>query len=44
MRLLRSYAPHEVYLIIDDQAEDEELYSLRPREFVDEYEDADHIP
>ena len=35
VRLLRSYAPHEVYLTIDNQAEGEPLYGLRLRESVD---------
>jgi hypothetical protein len=44
VRLLRSYAPHHVYLAIDHQAEDEPLFGLRLRESVDKYEDADHLP
>ena len=44
VRLLRSYAPHEVYLAIDHQAEGEPLFGLRLRESIDKYEDADHLP
>ncbi|MBF2016462.1 MAG: hypothetical protein IGS23_14925 [Rivularia sp. T60_A2020_040] len=44
VRLLRSYAPQNVYLAIDNQAEGEPLFGLRLRESVDEYEDADHLP
>ncbi|MBE9211625.1 hypothetical protein IQ247_02655 [Plectonema cf. radiosum LEGE 06105] len=44
VRLLRNYAPKQVYLIIDEQAKGEQLYSLRLREAIDKYEDADHIP
>ena len=45
MRQLRSYAPQNVYLAIDNKAEDdEELYGLILRESIDEYQNADHIP
>lgn len=44
VRLLRSYAPYDVYLAIDNQAEGEPLYGLRLRESIDNWEDADHIP
>ena len=44
VRLLRSYAPTDVYLAIDNQAEDEPLFGLRLRESIDKYKDADHIP
>lgn len=45
VRLLRSYAPQKVYLAIDNKAEDdEELYGLKLRESIDQYDNADHIP
>ncbi len=44
VRLLRSYAPNDVYLAIDYQAEGEPQFGLRLRESVDKYEDADHLP
>lgn len=44
VRLLRSYAPHDVYLAIDNKAEDEELYGLILRESIGYWENADHIP
>ncbi|MGB3656020.1 MAG: hypothetical protein WBA41_33060 [Rivularia sp. (in: cyanobacteria)] len=44
VRLLRSYAPQKVYLAIDYRAESEQLYGLRLRESIDNWEDADHIP
>ncbi|MDB9312025.1 hypothetical protein PN462_02850 [Spirulina sp. CS-785/01] len=45
MRLLRSYAPHQVYLILDQDTESEEpLYGLRLREAVNGCKDAAHLP
>lgn len=44
IRLLRSYAPQNVYLAIDNQTEGEPLYGLRLRESIDNCEDADHMP
>ncbi|MGB3640941.1 MAG: hypothetical protein WBA39_25700 [Rivularia sp. (in: cyanobacteria)] len=44
VRLLRSYAPTDVYLAIDYQAEGEPQFGLRLRKSVDKYEDADHLP
>ncbi len=44
VRLLRNYAPKQVYLIIDEKAEGEQLYGLWLRESIGYWEDADHIP
>ena len=44
VRLLRLYAPTDVYLAIDNNAEGEPQFGLRLRESVDKYQDADHIP
>lgn len=44
IRLLRSYAPRDVYLAIDKKAEGEPQFGLRLRESIDNCEDADHIP
>ena len=44
VRLLRSYAPTDVYLAIDYQAEGEPQFGLRLRESIDNCEDADHMP
>lgn len=44
VRLLRSYAPQNVYLAIDNQTEGEPQFGLQLRESVDKYQDADHIP
>ncbi|WP_334941750.1 hypothetical protein [Nostoc sp.] len=44
MRLLRSYAPEQVYLIEDKKAEGEPLYSLRLREPIGNRLYAEHLP
>lgn len=44
VRLLRSYAPKQVYLVEDTEAEGERLYSLRLRELTDNRLDAAHLP
>ena len=44
VRLLRLYAPTDVYLAIDNKAEGEPQFGLRLRESVNKYQDADHIP
>lgn len=43
-RLLRIYAPDHVYLIVDQDEKDEELYGLRLREKVAGRTDAAHLP
>ncbi|WP_199339463.1 hypothetical protein [Nostoc sp. FACHB-892] len=44
VRLLRSYAPEQVYLIEDKKAEGERLYSLCLREPMRERLYAEHLP
>ncbi|MBN3886500.1 MAG: hypothetical protein V7K64_18890 [Nostoc sp.] len=44
VRLLRSYAPKQVYLIEDKQSEGEPLYSLRLRKPIGERLYAEHLP
>ena len=44
VRLLRSYAPQNLYLAIDNKAEGEPQFGLRLRESIDKYQDADHMP
>ncbi len=45
VRLLRSYAPQRVYLVLDSEAEGEELYSLRLREPIENRRlYAEHLP
>ena len=44
VRLLRSYAPEQVYLAIDEQTQGEQLYGLHLRQAIGEWEDADHLP
>ncbi|WP_027404426.1 hypothetical protein [Aphanizomenon flos-aquae] len=44
VRLLRNYAPEQVYLVVDREAEDEELYSLKLREPIDKHLYAEHLP
>ncbi|MCF2147914.1 hypothetical protein IQ276_016075 [Desmonostoc muscorum LEGE 12446] len=44
VRLLRNYAPKQVYLIEDKEAEGEPLYSLRLREPIGNRLDAEHLP
>lgn len=44
VRLLVSYAPGQVYLAIDQEAEGEQLYSLRLRKLIGNCQDADHLP
>ncbi|MFW9260552.1 MULTISPECIES: hypothetical protein [unclassified Nostoc] len=44
VRLLRSYAPEQVYLIEDKESEGEPLYSLRLREPIGERLYAEHLP
>src|SRR4051812_29858499 len=44
VRLLRSYAPAQVYLVEDTEAEGEKLYSLRLRKPTDNRLDAAHLP
>lgn len=42
--LLRIFAPENLYLKRDDNSTGEELYSLRLRNSVSSYLDADHLP
>ncbi|MCW5315914.1 hypothetical protein GTQ43_19475 [Nostoc sp. KVJ3] len=44
VRLLRSYAPEQVYLIEDKNAEGEPLYSLRLQKPIGGRLDAEHLP
>lgn len=44
VRLLRNYAPNQVYLVVDTEAESEELYSLKLREPIDNHLYAEHLP
>ncbi|OKH32431.1 hypothetical protein NIES2101_40705 [Calothrix sp. HK-06] len=45
VRLLRSYAPEQVYLVLDTKAEaSEPLYGLRLTKPIGEWKDADHLP
>ncbi|MCC5628706.1 hypothetical protein LC613_11600 [Nostoc sphaeroides CHAB 2801] len=44
VRLLRSYAPEQVYLIEDKESEGEQLYSLRLREPIGNRLYAEHLP
>ncbi len=44
VRLLRSYAPAQVYLVEDKQAEGEALYSLHLREPIGNRLYAEHLP
>lgn len=45
LRLLRNYAPHHVFLTLDEETESEEpLYSLRIREPKSEHWNAGHLP
>ncbi len=44
VRLLRSYAPEQVYLIEDKNAEGERLYSLYLREPINNRQYAEHLP
>jgi hypothetical protein len=44
VRLLRSYAPEQVYLIEDKKAEGEPVYSLRLREPIGNRLYAEHLP
>jgi hypothetical protein len=44
LRLLRNYAPEQVYLIEDQNAEGERLYSLYLREPVHNRQYAEHLP
>ncbi|MBH8571784.1 hypothetical protein I8752_01815 [Nostocaceae cyanobacterium CENA369] len=44
VRLLRSYAPEQVYLIEDKESEGEPLYSLRLRESIGNRLYAEHLP
>ncbi|HEY9802859.1 MAG TPA: hypothetical protein V6D25_21020 [Leptolyngbyaceae cyanobacterium] len=44
IRLLRSYAPEQVYLIEDEEAEGERLYSLCLRQVIGERRYAEHLP
>ncbi|MFN6485007.1 MULTISPECIES: hypothetical protein [unclassified Nostoc] len=44
VRLLRSYAPEQVYLIEDKKSEGEPLYSLRLRKLIGNRLDAEHLP
>lgn len=44
IRLLRSYAPEQVYLIEDKKAEGEGLYGLRLRQPIGERLYAEHLP
>ncbi|MFH7024546.1 MAG: hypothetical protein ACHBN1_03900 [Heteroscytonema crispum UTEX LB 1556] len=44
VRLLRNYAPKNVYLVIDSETEGEALYSLRLREPIGNRQDAEHLP
>ncbi len=44
VRLLRSYAPEQVYLIEDKKTEGERLYSLCLREPIGERLYAEHLP
>lgn len=44
VRLLRTHAPKQVYLVEDKEAEGEPLYSLRLREPIDNRQYAEHLP
>jgi hypothetical protein len=44
VRLLRKFAPDQVYLKIDPETGEEPLYGLRLCNCVSGYEDADHLP
>ncbi|WP_414579385.1 hypothetical protein [Anabaena sp. CCY 9402-a] len=44
VRLLRSYAPEQVYLVEDEEVEGEELYSLRLRKPIGSRQDVEHLP
>jgi hypothetical protein len=44
VRLLRSYAPELVYLVEDEAAEGEKLYSLRLRKPIGSRQDVEHLP
>ncbi|MBD2197545.1 MULTISPECIES: hypothetical protein [Calothrix] len=44
VRLLRSYAPKQVYLIEDKNVEGERLYSLYLREHINNRQYAEHLP
>ncbi|WP_191756951.1 hypothetical protein [Komarekiella delphini-convector] len=44
VRLLRSYAPEQVYLIEDKQSEGEPAYSLCLREIINNRQYAEHLP
>ncbi|MBX9257696.1 hypothetical protein H1Q63_27870 [Desmonostoc muscorum CCALA 125] len=44
VRLLRSYAPKEVYLIEDEEAQGEPLYGLRLREPIGNRLYVEHLP
>ncbi len=44
VRLLRSYAPEQVYLVEDNNAEGERLYSLYLREPINNRQYAEHLP
>jgi hypothetical protein len=44
VRLLRNYAPDKVYLVVDTEAEGEELYSLTLSEPIDNHLYAEHLP
>jgi hypothetical protein len=44
VRLLRMYAPEQVYLIEDQNAEGESLYSLCLREPINNRQYAEHLP
>ncbi len=44
VRLLRSYAPKQVYLIEDEESEGEPAYGLRLRESIGNRQYAEHLP
>ncbi|HLP87595.1 MAG TPA: hypothetical protein VK184_03180 [Nostocaceae cyanobacterium] len=44
VRLLRKYAPEQVYLIEDTEAEGEKLYSLKLRKPIDNRWNVEHLP
>ena len=44
VRVLRSYAPEQVHLVLDTEAEGEGLYSLKLREPIDNHLYAEHLP
>ncbi|BAY32810.1 hypothetical protein NIES2107_47040 [Nostoc carneum NIES-2107] len=44
VRLLRSYAPRQVYLVEDKNAEGERLYSLYLQEPINNRQYAEHLP